>query len=265
MVLAAGAVAVALLRPLSGAAAQQPAVPPVPVPPSPASSVFTVVVDPGHGGDDHGAVGSSGAEEKTLVLAVAQRLQSLAASQGGLHVRLTRDDDRGLSLDERAAAANGGPGNVFISLHANFSPSPRTAGVDVGTFRRLLPPGADAGGPARRGGSPPPIAPPPPAGGLVRWDQAQAEHVERASALAQRLVERFRAAGTVGPRAWYQAPLKPLSAVNMPAVMIELGYLSNADDEAALATDQRQETLARAILEVVSAMTDGRPALAGPR
>src|SRR6185436_1609120 len=122
VILAAGLVAVALLRPLPGASAQQPAAPSAPAVSPALPPVFTVVVDPGHGGDDHGAVGSTGAEEKTLVLAVAQRLQSLAASHGGLHVRLTREDDRNLSLDQRATAANVGAGGLFISLHANFSP-----------------------------------------------------------------------------------------------------------------------------------------------
>jgi N-acetylmuramoyl-L-alanine amidase len=263
-VLAAGCVAVAVsIHPFVTAGAQQPVSPS----PPPAPPVFTIVVDPGHGGDDHGAVGSTGVEEKALVLGVAQRLQSLAASHGGLRVRLTREDDHGLTLDERATLANGGPGGVFISLHANFSPSPRTAGVEVGTFLAALAPVVASPVVARRGGPPPATPAVPRASTLVRWDQAQAQHVERASTVAQRLVERFRTAGAtaIGPRAWYQAPLKPLAAVNMPAVLIELGYLSNTEDEAALVAEKRQDALAQAILDVVSSMIDGGPALAGAR
>ncbi len=69
----------------------------------------------------------------------------------------------------------------------------------------------------------------------------------------------------MGPRAWYQAPLKPLSAVNMPAVLVELGYLSNADDEAALVSEARQAALAQVVLDVVLASIDGGAVLAGAR
>jgi N-acetylmuramoyl-L-alanine amidase len=251
------ALAAFLAQPPAGAGGQQP--PPAPPP------LFSMVVDPGHGGDDHGAVGATGVEEKTLVLGVARRLQSLAAVRGGIHVRLTREDDRGLTLDQRATAANSSPGILFISLHANFSPSPKTAGVEVGTFRGSVPAVPDVSATARRGGPSPPAPPLSRWAALVRWDQAQAQHVDRASAVAQRLVERFRAAGTVGPRAWYQAPLKPLSAVNMPAVLVELGYLSNADDEAALVSEERQAALAQVVLDVVLASIDGGAVPAGAR
>ena len=250
-----------LVHPPAGAGAQQP--PPAPAPPSP---LFSVVVDPGHGGDDHGAVGATGIEEKALVLGVAQRLQSLATLHGGIRVRLTREDDRGLTLDQRATVANGSPGVLFISLHANFSPSPKTAGVEVGTFRGAVPAAPEVSTGTRRGGPLPPPAPPPSRWGpFVRWDQAQGQHADRAAAVAQRLVQRFRASGTVGPRAWYQAPLKPLSAVNMPAVLVELGYLSNADDEATLVSEGRQAALAQALLDVVLASIDGGAVAAGAR
>jgi N-acetylmuramoyl-L-alanine amidase len=223
-----------------------------------------VVVDPGHGGDDHGAVGATGIEEKALVLSIAQRLQGLAALHGGIRVRLTREDDRSLTLDQRATAANSSPGILFISLHANFSPSPKTAGVEVGTFRGAVPLAPEVGA-VRRGGPSPPAPPAPRWGALVRWDQAQAQHADRASVVAQRLVQRFRVTGTVGPRAWYQAPLKPLLAVNMPAVLVELGYLSNADDEAALVSEKRQAVLAQAVLDVVLASIDSGAVVAGAR
>jgi N-acetylmuramoyl-L-alanine amidase len=254
------ALAALLVHPPAGAVAQQP--PPAPTSPPP---LFSVVVDPGHGGDDHGAVGATGIEEKALVLGVAQRLQSLAALHGGIRVRLTREDDRSLTLDQRATAANSSPGILFISLHANFSPSPKTAGVEVGTFRDAVPVAPEVTAAARRGGPSPPAAPVSRWGALVRWDQAQAQHADRASVVAQRLVQRFRVTGTVGPRAWYQAPLKPLSAVNMPAVLVELGYLSNADDEAALVSEKRQAVLAQAVLDVVLASIDSGAVVAGAR
>ncbi len=161
-----------------------------------------MVVDPGHGGDDHGAVGATGVEEKALVLGVAQRLQSLAAVRGGIRVRLTREDDRGLTLDQRATAANSSPGILFISLHANFSPSPKTAGVEVGTFRGSVTAAPDVSATARRGGPSPPAPPLSRWAALVRWDQAQAQHVGsrlRRGAAPRRALPR-------APAPWARAP-----------------------------------------------------------
>ena len=101
-----------------GLPAQAPVEVPAPAPPS-----MTVVIDPGHGGDDCGAVGPSGLEEKLVALAVAQRVRALAGERG-VRVMLTREDDRQVSLMQRAAFANGAGAAVFITLHANAAPRP---------------------------------------------------------------------------------------------------------------------------------------------
>jgi N-acetylmuramoyl-L-alanine amidase len=213
--------------------------------------VMTIVIDPGHGGDDRGAVGPGGSQEKQLTLSVAQRVKALGAERG-LRVLLTREDDRQISLMQRAAFANGAGASLFISLHANASPSPLTIGAEVGSFtlsdeplpvpatedRSLLVP--LTGGATRR------VA-------LVWWDQAQARHADVAAGLAQQIGERLGRVAPLGPRSVYQSPLRPLTAVNVPAVLVDLGYLSNREEEKLAAADPRQVALGQAIVEAVLA------------
>ncbi|MGE3191798.1 MAG: N-acetylmuramoyl-L-alanine amidase, partial [Vicinamibacterales bacterium] len=81
--------------------------------------IRTIVIDPGHGGDETGTTGPGGTLEKNVTLAVARRLRTLIESRLGLNVYLTREDDRTLSLDDRTAFANSHRADVFLSIHAN--------------------------------------------------------------------------------------------------------------------------------------------------
>ena len=82
-----------------------------------------VAIDPGHGGAEVGAEGKTGLVEKDLVLSIARRLRELLQDRLGLRVILTRDGDRELALDERTALANNNKADLFISIHADASPS----------------------------------------------------------------------------------------------------------------------------------------------
>jgi N-acetylmuramoyl-L-alanine amidase len=216
-----------------------------------APPTMIIVIDPGHGGDDRGAVGPGGIEEKHLTLSVAQRVKALGADRG-LRVLLTREDDRQISLMQRAAFANGAGAALFISLHANASPSPLTIGAEVGSF-----------GPSEQ-----PVPAPatedrafqvPLTGGgtrrvsLVSWDQAQVGHADVAAALAQAIGERLERVAPLGPRSVYQSPLRPLMAVNLPAVLVDLGYLSNREEEKLAAAGARQAAVGLALVEAVLA------------
>lgn len=94
------------------------------------SSIFgldvkTIVIDPGHGGRDPGAIGSMGTEEKDIVLDIAQRLQRKLQSSGQFNVILTRKSDISMSLADRVEFANSGKTDLFISLHVNALPQKR--------------------------------------------------------------------------------------------------------------------------------------------
>ncbi|MGW8272055.1 MAG: N-acetylmuramoyl-L-alanine amidase family protein, partial [Thermodesulfovibrionales bacterium] len=90
-----------------------------------------VVIDPGHGGRDPGAIGRRGLQEKDVALDVALKLKRILETKYAVKVYLTREDDRFLELKERTTFANGRGADLFISLHVNASPSRKTRGIET--------------------------------------------------------------------------------------------------------------------------------------
>src|SRR5439155_19283130 len=109
-------------HPASSAPRPPPAPPPAepPLSGTPPSS-RTIAGVPGHGGDAQGAKGAGGKVEKDLTLAVARRLKAAVEARLGIRVILTRDDDRNIPIDDRAAIANNNKADFFVSIHANAS------------------------------------------------------------------------------------------------------------------------------------------------
>ncbi len=101
------------------------------LPPPPSFAIRTIVIDPGHGGKDPGAIGVNGLEEKEVVLDVSLRLKDLIEKKLKKKVIMTRDDDVFIPLDERTLLANAKKADLFISVHANSSPKRSTQGVEV--------------------------------------------------------------------------------------------------------------------------------------
>ena len=95
--------------------------PALPEPVFPTPGVKTIVIDPGHGGEEAGAKGAKGTLEKAVTLSVARRLKSALEARLGARVLLTRVSDGAVGPDERAAVANNNKADLFISLHANAS------------------------------------------------------------------------------------------------------------------------------------------------
>lgn len=194
----------------------------------------TVVIDPGHGGDDEGARGPNGTLEKHVTLAVARRLRAALESRLGVRVILTRTDDRGVALDQRAAIANNNQADIFISLHANASLSEIPAGAEV--FHLSIDEyGAEAREIAEREGEFLLAA-----DGrqreidLVPWELAQARYLPRSALLAAVVEEALATRVPMNERPRTVAPFRVLAGANMPAVLIEMGYLSNPEQEAQL-------------------------------
>lgn len=94
-------------------------------------SVWTVVIDPGHGGKDPGAVGSCGLMEKEITLALAKRLKRRLDKKKGVRTILTRKEDRYLSLEERTSIANAQEADIFISIHINASKDRSARGIET--------------------------------------------------------------------------------------------------------------------------------------
>ena len=239
------------------------AAPPIPVPSpapdtrlvmpaqGPSSGLRTVVIDPGHGGEELGTQGAKGAVEKEITLAVARRLRTLIESRLGLKVFLTRDDDRTMSLDERSAFANNHRADVFLSIHANSAVRPALKGAEVYylTVER-----ADAE--ARKKAEENATTLPALGGGnraidLILWETAQARFLEQSATLAGFIEQSLRPRIDMSPRAVQQAPFRVLVGANMPAALVEIGYLSNAEQEAQLTAANFQDQVAQALLDAL--------------
>ena len=211
----------------------------------------TIVIDPGHGGDDVGVRTAKGVEEKQLTLDIARRLRAMVESRLGLRVILTREDDRALGLDERASVANNGKANLLISLHVNGSRVPDTAGAEVFHLQLDRESAEVVRAATAEGAALPTI------GGTVRrldlipWDLAQARHLDQSSVLASVLQEELQRQVPMSGHPIRQAPMRLLAAANMPAALVEVAYLTNPQQEARLATDDFKTTVAQAVFSAI--------------
>src|SRR5262249_13163697 len=153
--------------------------------------------------------------------------------------------------DGRAAIANNNKADLFISLHTNGSMRPETRGAAI-YYLSLDRFGEEA---RRRsqldrevvqvyGGSTREFA-------LVDWELAQAAHVQDSTAFAGLLEQRLRSGGTTPIVSVHKAPMRGLAGANMPAVLVELGYLSNPDEEKMLASADFQNGIAQAISDAI--------------
>jgi N-acetylmuramoyl-L-alanine amidase len=218
-------------------------------------TIRTIVIDPGHGGDDSGVKGVGGALEKEVALSVARRLKGAIEGRLGMRALLTREDVR-IDADGRAAIANNNKADLFISLHANGSPRASLRGAVIYTLS-LDRVGEDArrqseadravlqvfGGGAREVG-------------LVEWELAQAAHLDGSNAFAGIVDQKLRGTAGLPSVALQRAPMRNLAGTNMPAVLIEMGYLSNAEEEKLLTSSEFQNGIALALTEAVAAFRD---------
>jgi N-acetylmuramoyl-L-alanine amidase len=234
----------------SAPAPATPAPPPVLTPHK--TGVQTVIIDAGHGGDDGGVRGAGGALEKQVTLDVARRLKTVLEARMGVRVVLTREDDRAVGPDERTATANNAKGDLFVSLHMSSSPSPATTGATV-YFMRLDREGEEA----RREAGAQALALPVLGGGnrvieTIRWDLAQARHVEDSGRLANLLAAALEGHVPTMPQPVQSAPLRVLAGLNMPAVLFEMGYLTNADQEKRATGDEGRTVIVQALYDAVN-------------
>ena len=239
--------------PSSRAGAAPSPVPQAPEAPSPAvqpaaGGLRTIVLDPGHGGDEPGVKGANGVLEKDITLAIARRLKALLESRLGVRVLLTRDGDQTVALDDRAALANNSMADLFVSLQLNASVRLEPGGAQIYYFSAEL-----SGDEAHKAADSRQTLPALGGGSrtieMIPWELAQLRHVSESALLAASLEETFQGRVRLSSRAIEQAPLRVLAGVNMPAVLVEVGFLTNLDEEKQLLSETYQNTLAQAILD----------------
>jgi N-acetylmuramoyl-L-alanine amidase len=222
--------------------------------PDAAERFDVVVIDAGHGGDDHGARGPKGLLEKDLVLDVARRL-AVKLSGDGLRAVLTRNDDHFVGLEARTSIANDARADLFVSIHANASEARAAKGIE--TFfvsldatdeaaRKLAQAEnsafAKSGGPAALEGDP-----------LMQilGDMIATEHLVESQEFARLALGELLAESGAVSRGVKQAPFVVLMGVQMPASLVEIGFITNAREEGRLATDAERERIAENLASAI--------------
>lgn len=216
-----------------------------------------VMIDPGHGGRDPGTHSASGIDEKTLALEIARRIKTQLEARG-VRAELTRTGDYYVSLPERTKLANQAHASLFVSIHLNSSPDTQTTGIedfylnnttDRATIRlaRMENQGiADGYGPASSSSL-----------NYILADLRQNYKAQQSAALG-RMIE-TRTVGDLDTQLGIKVhalgarkgPFYVLVGANMPAVLVECGFLSNPHSAAELATARYQTVLAEGIAQAI--------------
>ena len=221
----------------------------IPATASPPAGRPLVVLDPGHGGSNPGAQGAVPAlHEKQLTLALAKQVAA-RLREHGIAVQLTRDDDRTLTLRQRVARADALAADLFVSIHANASPTRTQRGYETYV---LTTKGVDIDGRALRADVPTPRPDVAPDIALVLDDvergASQWEAAELGARMQRALRERRGAEGDRGVR--QDAPHVLLGAT-MPAVLVEVGFIDHPVEGRELADPAIQGQLASAMAEAI--------------
>jgi N-acetylmuramoyl-L-alanine amidase len=257
---AAGGAPGATAAPHGGAAA--PAAPAAPAPAAASSEApvepvvkkrFTVVVDPGHGGEDTGARGPSGLAEKDVTLDVARRLKARILAGMDADVLLTREADRAVALDERTAIANHQRADLFVSIHANATRRGQAEGAET-YFLSYQETDDDSRAVAAIENNTLGLEEGVKANSsleMILWDLAQSAFLKESSALAEIIQGNLNDALGINNRGIKQAPFRVLMGATMPAVLVEIGFITNPDEERRLRDAAFKDRLAAAIFESV--------------
>ena len=212
-----------------------------------------VVIDAGHGGRDPGARSVSGEiAEKDLTLSLARELRDDLVKRGRVRVAMTRDDDRYLTLDDRAAVARRLNAALFISLHIDSAPNPLARGASVYSLSDIA---SDAEA-ARFAAAENRGAAADGAIGSVQAilsDLAIRAQMSASADLAARLVNKSAGRFELRPEPHRFASFHVLRRAATPAVLFEAGYISNTDDEALLRTPEHRSAIALALAQAIEA------------
>ncbi|MCL2673569.1 MAG: N-acetylmuramoyl-L-alanine amidase [Alphaproteobacteria bacterium] len=214
-----------------------------------------IVLDPGHGGRDPGAIGVSGIQEKTLTLQMALEIKRRLDALGKYDVHLTRSDDRALSLRARRQKAMRLRADLFISIHADSHRNPQTRGLSVYTVSERAS-DAEAKALAESENRADIVAGldlsnEPPEVSSILIDLARRESMNRAAIFASLLVTELSQRVTILRNPHRFAGFAVLKAPDVPSVLLEMGYLSNPDEERLLRQPQYRARLAESVVNAI--------------
>ena len=217
-----------------------------------ATPLRLIVLDAGHGGHDTGATGPTGLAEKDLVLDVTRRVAKLVESDLGVRVLLTRSDDTFIALRDRTSIANRERGDLFVSIHANAHRQIDSAGVET---YFLSSEATDSNARQAAAVENSVVQLENPAGGRGRdivkailWDLAQSTFQVESSRLAEIVQDSMTRSLRIPNRGVKQAGFYVLGGAAMPAVLVEIGFVTNPREEKRLKDSRYRDEIARAIL-----------------
>jgi N-acetylmuramoyl-L-alanine amidase len=215
----------------------------------------TIVLDAGHGGHDPGATGPGGLMEKEVVLDVTKRVAKLVEEKLDIKVLLSRDGDHFVTLKDRTSFANRERADLFVSIHANAAPQASQSGVETfflsseatdiaarqtaaleNSVVQLEKPTAPRAG----NGKPDFLK-------VILWDLAQSDFLNESSRLAEVVQDSITRSLRAPNRGVKQAGFYVLGGAAMPAILIELGFVTNPQEEKRLRDSKYRDELARAI------------------
>jgi N-acetylmuramoyl-L-alanine amidase len=220
----------------------------------------TVVIDPGHGGQDAGARGPGGALEKDLVLGASVDLAKRLRARG-LRVVMTRVDDVFVPLERRTAIANDARGDLFLSIHANATEDTDVGGSET-YFLALDASDAGAAEVAARENRAFAVAEEADIDAVrdpfiaLLGDLIATEYLRESSEAARLIQTELASVGALRSRGVKQALFVVLAGVQMPAALVEIGFVTNAQDERTLTNVRGSRRLVDALERAVMAFAD---------
>ena len=219
--------------------------------------IRTIIIDPGHGGKDPGAIGRRGTREKDITLKVSLYLRDMIRKRLGKKVLMTRDRDVFIELEERANFANGYDADLFVSIHVNAHPKRGVRGLEVYHFgeasdQRAMEVAARENGIAfdpKRVGAQNIIAD-------KLTDKTVEDSLEFAWTTKRAMVTHLKGRYKIVDHGVKTAPFYVLRFTAMPSILAEIGYMSNSTEERRMKTKGFQRAMATAIFKGIETYID---------
>ena len=232
--------------------------------------LITIAIDPGHGGEDPGAVGANGSYEKNITLSIARRLKGLIDKQENMRAYLTRDGDYFLPLHERVNRARRAQADLFVSVHADAFIKPHARGSSVFALSEKGATSAAARWLAKNENAADLI------GGVnvnardvylkqTLIDLSQTAQISDSLKLGKEVLEEIGGINQLHKPRVEQAGFAVLKAPDIPSILIETAFISNPEEEKRLNDEQYQDSMAKAIVNGIKRYFDRNPPLARNR
>jgi len=231
-----------------------------PPPKSTVSRLLTLAIDPGHGGEDPGAIGPGGTMEKDVTLLIARRLHALVEADPNMRSLLTRDDDWFVPLGARVAKARRVQADLFVSIHADAFLTPTARGASVFVLSESGASSAAArwmankeNGADRIGGVALASARPDREVRQLLLDLSTTAQINNSLKVGSSVLDALRQVGRLHKAVVERAEFAVLKAPDIPSILVETAFISNPEEEFRLTDDSYQQALAEAIFRGIRA------------